>query len=414
VKDIIIRDPIHGDISLCAHEQLIIDTPQMQRLRGIRQLGTAYLVYPGSQHTRFEHSLGTMHTVAKILSFLDKKAVKISDDDKTLLRVAGLVHDVGHIPFGHTFEDERRVFSRHDNPRRFQYFLGGGELGQVLKELGLQESVMKLLLNNTGWQSQIVSGTIDADLLDYLKRDAYYTGISQSYDERVYRYFTLSSDNLALHISRGGVDRSDARSEVEHLLRMRYFLTERVYLHHAKIISGAMISKAVELAVNSGLKEEDLYFLTDFSLLDQLSNYWGDEAGYLAKSVLNRKLYKRAYGLSANTIGEGERWELSRSYHHNIAQRQALETQIANAVGIPSYQVIVYVSAPTFFKEATVPVIIGDEVMPFNRLPVSHLNISGLEEEYRRLWRFWIFTPAPYIDAISHQAEAILGIPSEH
>ena len=104
----VVRDPVHGDIGLTREELAILDTPQMQRLRGVRQLGTAYLVYPGAQHTRFEHSLGTMHLVQAMVEAINRnralapgELIGVADDELRILRAAALVHDLTHIPFGH-------------------------------------------------------------------------------------------------------------------------------------------------------------------------------------------------------------------------------------------------------------------------------------------------------------------------
>src|SRR5215831_8262543 len=109
----LIRDAVHGDIEMGPLEIELIDTPEFQRMRGIRQLGTAYLVYPSAVHTRFEHSLGTSWMAHRIVEAL-RTHISIDTDTETLIRVCALLHDITHIPFGHTLEDERRVLPRHD------------------------------------------------------------------------------------------------------------------------------------------------------------------------------------------------------------------------------------------------------------------------------------------------------------
>lgn len=409
----LLRDPVHGDIELYPDEVAVLDTPEMQRLRGIRQLGTAYLVYPGAQHTRFEHALGTLHTASAICDALRSAGHPVSQADERLIRMAALVHDVTHIPFGHTFEDERKVFPRHDRPERFRAFLFHGELGDVLRRLGYAEGVFELLTRGGTWQADVVAGTVDADLLDYLRRDAYFCGLSQAYDARIYRYFALEGGRLVLRLVRHGMDRPDARSEVIHLLRMRYVLTERVYFHHAKVIAGAMISKAVETAAAAGLRQEDLYALTDAGLLHVLGTAWGDACRALVEGVRQRRLYKRAFGVSAARIGEARRWELAEAYHRPGPRRDAAEARIAELAGLPAHQVILYVPPPTAFKEVTMPVVTQEGLLPLNRSSAMRLDISALEEQYRNLWRLWVFAPAEHAQAVGRASAEVLGLENE-
>ena len=129
----IVRDAVHGDMLFSTEIEIpVMDTPPMQRLRGIKQLGTASLVYPTAIHTRFDHSLGTCWIARRMLDHLEATGVAIDRREREVVRLAALVHDVTHIPFGHTFEDERRLFDRHDHPDRTRRFLTRGTLGRAL------------------------------------------------------------------------------------------------------------------------------------------------------------------------------------------------------------------------------------------------------------------------------------------
>src|SRR6185295_9881867 len=109
----VVRDAVHGDIELSGLEIELIDTPEFQRLRGIKQLGTAYLVFPSATHTRFEHSIGAAWMAQRMVDAI-RRSHPVSVDEAALIRVTALLHDITHIPFGHTLEDERRVLPRHD------------------------------------------------------------------------------------------------------------------------------------------------------------------------------------------------------------------------------------------------------------------------------------------------------------
>lgn len=408
----IIRDPVHGDIELTQEEAQVLDTATMQRLRAIKQLGTAYLVYPGCTHTRFDHSLGTLAAAARILESLRKRGERVEPDDARLIRLAALVHDVTHIPFGHTFEDERKVFPRHDSPPRVRRFLSETELGELLEKLDVREQVIALLTRPTDWRGQVVSGTLDADLLDYLRRDSYFAGLRQDYDDRIYSYFCIEGDQLACDLTKKGMERHDARSEIVHLLRMRYFLTERVYFHHAKVISGAMVSKALELATAQGVTEEDLYDLGDESLFGFLSDQ-GEACAKLVQGVRRRKLYKRAFAASYAHVTPHEQERLVRTYHQSAEHRRGLEAAIAAETGIAADEVIVYCPPKTVLKEAAVLARLPEGTQRLSEVSDRHLELDAIGELYARIWRFWVFVPAQHAAAAGEAAERLLGIKNE-
>src|SRR5207253_8652995 len=162
----LIRDAVHGDIEMSALEVELMDTPEFQRLRGIKQLGTAYLVFPSAVHTRFEHSLGTSWMAHRVVESV-RRSQAVSEEDERLIRVAALLHDITHIPFGHTLEDERRVLPPYDkDEERVDYFLRASAIGRILKREGLQELVIDTLKRDDTFLSDIIGGWISADLLD--------------------------------------------------------------------------------------------------------------------------------------------------------------------------------------------------------------------------------------------------------
>src|SRR5436190_11658769 len=161
----LIRDAVHGDIELGPLEVELIDTPEFQRLRGIKQLGTAYLVFPSAMHTRFEHSLGASWMAHCIVNAL-RRSQPIDAEEEGLIRVIALLHDITHIPFGHTLEDERRVLPRHDKDQdRVRYFLQEGSVGRILEREGTQQGVLDALTTPGSLVADITGGSISADLL---------------------------------------------------------------------------------------------------------------------------------------------------------------------------------------------------------------------------------------------------------
>jgi len=404
----VIRDPVHGDLQFTESDRRVMDSRQFQRLRGVRQTGTAYLVYPGCVHTRFEHSLGTAAMARRILSVLRDHGECITDEQEEIVAISALVHDIAHLPFGHTFEDERKLFPRHDSADRMRHFLLQDQLGEALAVSGHREQVLNLLTNHEfepQWMRQIVSSTVDADLLDYLRRDAYFSGLQQNYDDRIFSTFTIADGQLAINMSK-----LSTRTELLNLLRLRYFLTERVYYHHAKVASGAMIAKAVEIAVGEGLTEQDIYPLTDGALLRSLIRRENPAIERLIRGVVHRQLLKRAYVLSAAEIGRKGRDELIATYNRSIEARQNVETEVAAALGIDADQVILYCPDISLIKEA--------RVITATRAGVSRLNepldsppsdVRAVEDQYERLWCLYVFVPESYRDQAGPVCEKIFG-----
>ncbi|BAS29345.1 HD domain-containing protein [Limnochorda pilosa] len=426
----IIRDPVHGDIELTQELVELLDTPEVQRLRGVKQLGTASLVYPGTLHTRFDHSLGTLHMAGRILERLARRGARLEPDAARVVMAAALLHDVSHVPFGHTFEDERRVLPRHDTPERLRRALGQGRLGERLDRLGLQEGVTALLARGDrsggrrdpkvpGWSRDLVAGTVDADLLDYLLRDAHFTGLVQRYDARVLDLFGLEGDQLVLELSEHGVERPDAFSEILHVLRMRYVLTERVYLHHAKVAAGAMVSKALERVLKRGWDPRQLEQFTDELFLERLEQAGrdGGDAGSvrLVQGLRRRELLKRAYVLDLDAVGPDGRDRLVEAYHRCAAAREAVEARLADALGVPDDQVILYVPAPSYLNEATVPVRTSEGLHPLTRLPEPlqrRWGMASLQAQYEGLWKLYLFVPAGTQPRARALAEATFGYPT--
>src|SRR5438132_1851857 len=390
-KGKLIRDAVHGDIVMSSLEVELMDTPEFQRLRGIKQLGTAYLVFPSAVHTRFEHSLGTSWMAYRILQAV-RRTEAISQDEERLIRVSALLHDVTHIPFGHTLEDERRVLPRHDkDEERVDYFFRMSAVARILKREGLQEPVIGILKGDETYRSDIVGGAISADLLDYLRRDTYFCGLSQYYDERIFESFIVDNGRLVINLEKQGTLRQDALSELVNLLRIRYTLSERVYYHHTKVSSGAMISKAVELALREGMTVNELRELKDETLIWTLRELYtrNSTVAHLLKRLEARQLYRACYLLSTE-IGEKRRQEIVSRYHHDLDAREAAETSIARASGIQPHEIIIY--SPSFgmsLSEAEVPVRLDKgEVRPLSAANNEEIRI--LKEKHKELWKFYV------------------------
>ncbi len=421
-----IRDPVHGDIYLEKDELQVLDTAEMQRLRGIRQLGTAFYVYPGAHHSRFEHSLGTCRMAKELLRAIERRGNhNIPPAEKKAVTLAALAHDVTHVPFGHTFEDERKLMPRHDEDRdRYDYFLLGGELGEVLKASEPGRMALSILAPagelppDKKYLKEMVDGMICADLLDYLKRDNYYCGLSQLYDDRLFHYFDIYDGRLTLTLHHNGLFRHDALSEITHLLRIRYVLSERVFYHHAKIASGVMISKAVERALSLGMPAHQLRTMQDDALPYYLKDAFGSDKPLceLLKWFSERRLFKRCFMLSVG-IGKETVAELEQKYHENKAgSRVKLEKKIADIAGIEPHEVAVYCpSGKMSLREAMMPALCGPgRIKRFCDLNSAEVRV--LRQQHKALWKFFVFVSpkaACRRKEIAGTCEEILGFKNE-
>jgi uncharacterized protein len=386
----LIRDAVHGDIEVSPLEVELMDTPEFQRLRGIRQLGTAYLVFPSAVHTRFEHSLGTSWMAHRVVQSLRRNHT-VSEEEETRIRVAALLHDITHIPFGHTLEDERRVLPRHDkDEERVDYFLRQSQVGRILKREGIQDEVIRMIRGDDSYGSDIVGGAISADLLDYLRRDTYFCGLSQHYDQRIFESFIVDHGRLVMNLEKQGRLRHDAMSELVNLLRIRYTLSERVYYHHTKVSSGAMISKAVELALREGMAPAELRALRDETLMWVLREKYASNTTvrHLLNRLDSRQLYRACYILSTE-LDARRRMEIVGRFHQDLQARETAETSIARASGIQPHEIIIY--CPSFgmsLPEADVPARLDRGVRPLSASNNEEIRI--LKEKHKELWKFYV------------------------
>ncbi|MBL9076828.1 MAG: HD domain-containing protein [Planctomycetes bacterium] len=416
----ILRDPVHGDIELSRDELRLVDTLEFQRLRGIQQLGSASLVYPGATHTRFEHSIGTLHVCDQLLHACNKNAARdpagchrVTDEERRVLRTAALLHDVTHVPYGHNIEDQTGLLPRHDEPARFQAVLGATELGAELDRQGLRDDVLAVL---TGagrtvppfWR-QVVSDTIDADLLDYLRRDAHYTGLELRYDRRVVDYFRVARGDGRMFVDceKNGMLREDIVSELLRVLECRYHFSERVYYHHAKVAAGALLSRMVELALRAGaLQKDELQTMTDASLVLRLGQL--DLGSAAATERLHRfvaryrrrALPKRVVVLPWYQNQELQAELLERFFTPGRPEARfqweaELEAVAQRTFGQPVDVILYCPKRRMQLKEAKTLVRFpgtGDRTLPLDAFAEQIPRLRDLAESYPRMWKLYVFT----------------------
>jgi HD superfamily phosphohydrolase len=296
----VIRDPLWDNIRLDRPALLALDTPAVQRLRYIRQLGHAFLVYPGATHTRFEHALGAYHLARRALAALEERGELecVPDEDCLAVQLAALLHDIGHYPFSHALEEAG--FPSHEDLGIGK--LARGELGHRLLEIGgdtLPGRVGDLVGSRSASALQgLVSGSLDLDKIDYLSRDAFMCGVP---------YGTVDVDRLLASLTlveiggrfEVGVHEKGV-SALESLLFAKYQMYRNVYWHHAVRAATCMFKRAVRDAVAAGhVDAAAIADSTDDALMELLVSRARSE---LAIAIRGRRLFKRALDLPASDV----------------------------------------------------------------------------------------------------------------
>lgn len=427
--------PTSGSVTLFGPEVGVVQTREFQRLAGIKQLGTSYVVFRGAIHTRFEHSLGTLHKAEQMVQAINRNPrsrERVDDDARKLARLGSLLHDLPHVPFGHTLEDEFYLLDRHDeNSERIETLLVNSEIGERLRVgigADLFEQLIKTLKAKTDSEfaklrypfvGDIVGNTVCADLLDYVERDLTACGMPVAIGDRFLDYLTLTSDSetrqldrrrIVLNLDKRSMPRPDVESEVIKLLNYRYELAERVYFHHAKNAASVMIGRAVQEAgfalgaSNAGTDDRLFHWLSDEVLLHSLANYKvaeafgisprpqyvGDRelAGRLASGVLNRELYKIAYLGVHDDLAS--RVDTIYEQCKDPEERRAIENRIAGQAGLPPGAVLLHVPRRKMMTKAAdvrVRTSTGD-ILPLSEWDQQHSRrIGALNDAHERLWR---------------------------
>ena len=436
-----VRIAVSGDVHLTELETAIINTGEFQRLRRIKELGTTYLVYPSATHTRFEHSLGTLAVSQQMIKSIrdntnsEPSERTIAPEDEILTRLLALVHDISHIPFGHTLEDEFCVLPRHDqNGWRRDHFLGPeSAIGSLLiQKIGqeLYNEFYRIIsvrkdqldtLHDKRFVYDIVNNTVCADLLDYLSRDSYFCNLDLRMNYRFlnFLYLAWDRDRTCRHLvvrlwkRTRGIARRDIVNELIRLLDNRYLLGERVYYHHAKLIAGAMVAGAVQRAVQADkLNEKDLVGIGDDELLMKLQSIDEDSCDKLASSVRDRVLWKEVFNKNRGSILQGQSHSrhmavvegIRRNWWLDAGARRREEDLHSTLLGMASGDLLVHCPGPDMSKKlAQMMVLWNGDIQPLcecrdDTLIGSRLKV--IEDSHDDLWGIRVFYNPAYKDRV--------------
>lgn len=254
-KKKIVNDPVHGFITIPSELHYdLIQHPYFQRLNRIKQLGMSYLVYPGAQHTRFQHSLGAMHLMSETIAQLRSKGNEITEEEANAVLAAILLHDVGHAPFSHVLEDTLTEDISHEEISLLM-------MEQINKEMGGSLDLALQIFQNKypkKFLHQLVSSQLDMDRLDYLIRDSFFTGVVEGAvgAARIIKMLNIHNDELVVEAK--GI------YSIEKFLIARRMMYWQVYLHKTSVAAEQVLIKTLERAKELSRKGMNLFAAPQF------------------------------------------------------------------------------------------------------------------------------------------------------
>ncbi|MDD1769530.1 MAG: HD domain-containing protein [Methanomassiliicoccales archaeon] len=431
----VIHDSVHGSVKVEGVFLELLGRPEVQRLHGIHQLGLAYLVFPGAHHTRLEHSLGTFHIATRMAS-----ALGLDEDESELVRAAALVHDVGHAPFSHSLEEvmaekldvdhmlvgrelilgEKRCLSATEkkalsDTRTIREVLDANGIDPeevaeiVVSPRSQQQSDQRLLdvekgqahFSHRTYLSQMIHGPVDVDQMDYLLRDAHYTGVAHGAIDLARLMQTVAVHHGDLVVDRRGV------TAVEGLIVARALMYSSVYFHKTVRIAEMMLCKAVEMSDRKTL--ENLHKENDGSLTEKLTA----QGGYPARLMLRlkyRELYKRAFSIAMTDLDEAAEKRLADLSEYS--KRKAMEEDIAARAGVHVSEVIIdmperelLISEPRIDK-TEVRILEDDRIRPLSRYsPLA----KALQSRSVFEWAVMVSCPKEKREEVARAASRALG-----
>jgi HD superfamily phosphohydrolase len=431
----IVHDPVHGAIRVVGLNLHLLESAEVQRLSHIKQLGLANLVFPGANHTRLEHSLGSCHIADRLCTEMG-----LEEAERAHLMAAALLHDIGHGPFSHTLEASVHTqlgFDHVEHTRRIIRgevdALPGGEreeagsppsVAELISSEGLDPSRVASLLEGSSGPTlfdfmsgnrpeetgdaqgmrhlrPLITGVVDVDQIDYLMRDAHYTGVAHGVIDvdRLLQTLVLHEGELA--VDRGGV------SALEGMLVARGLMYSSVYFHRTARIAELMLARAVERLDDKGFLGR-VHTFTDSELLSELS----ERGGRARETVLRlkyRRLLKSAFQLSVADASEDQRTAMASLSKPGV--RTAWEDELSDRAGLPPGDVIVdvpaaelLVSEPRIYT-TNIRVLDGGQLHPLSKYsPLAR----ALQQRTVTQWGLLVACPRDAVDAVREAAERTL------
>jgi len=412
-----IKDPVHGYVYITADEKEIIDSYPVQRLRRLRQLAGAEYVYPGANHTRFEHSVGVMYLAGRVVEN-PNISQRISQDEAEMVRIAALLHDVGHGPFSHIFEYllDKELGKTHEDMTL--WIVKNSELKDILNKVGYEaEEIGKLAVGRLhkpkkAFLDQVISSSVDVDKLDFVVRDTYHTGAEYGYIDvfRLIHTLDVLDEDLAVNLG--------SLSALESFVIARIESFKSIYFHRvgraAQIMLATAIEKAnKELGLANFKTAEEYLAMDDYTVWTMLKNC--EKSNEIIKNLERRKLLKCAY---ERTFYEKD--IMVSNIFNREAYRNQLQADIAKEAQVETETVIIDVptvpSVPyhhsVLMEPMEIPVFY--KTREGDRIPRRLSEISKIFDVLKGFINILrVYTEEKNREKVSNAASKILGeIPS--
>ena len=402
-----IIDPIHDFVRVNSNELKIIDTSIFQRLRRIRQLSGAHLIYPGAQHTRFEHSLGVMHMASMAGHVLHEKGI-VSSDNIQNLRFAGLLHDIGHGPFSHLFEEllQKRKMSHEDIGRDI---ILKTQIGDLISANGFNKKfITELAFGDSKFQfmNEIISGALSADIMDYLLRDGYFTGAEHAKIDHNRLTYSLDvyKNKLALEKS--------ALVNFETMMISRYQMFKAVYFHKTVRAGEVMLLESMYLAEEelglSSISLDEYLKLTDEVILSKLLNLPERNsklriAKKIATDYINRNLFKSVFEVSVT--GNAITKKRMQSIREEVSKKSKVDI---NEIFVDSSNTPSIPLSPSKKESKSIIILERDGVKTTAKeMPISDIRLVSVMSGFMKILR--VYTPANNRKKVEIAAKSILN-----
>jgi HD superfamily phosphohydrolase len=410
----VVRDPIHGDIKITGILDDLLKTPEVQRLHNIKQLGFAHLVFPGAHHTRFEHSLGSSMIASQIADILGLKEM-----EKKLITCAAQLHDIGHGPFSHTLESilmerfgvdhvdltEKLILGNYDIlDAKEQQFISAPKVHEILDKHQVNKkdivNIVRGKLSKKSYLSQLLNSTIDVDQLDYLMRDAYYTGVAYGMIDlqRLLQTIMIHKGNLTM--MRKGVN------VVENILMARALMYSSVYFHKTVRIPELMLSKALEEIPDA--EPFEFFRMTDAEIMTSLKTMGRFQQEIITR-LKYRDLFKQAYAVSLQDLDKQGINVVKRL--EDVSTRREKERELEGVFHIPKGHIIIDIPRPELLRAE--PRINKTDIQVMDRNEIKTLDdftpvAKAIRSRIAPDWAIMLITDEKYRKTVAKKAEKIL------